>query len=101
MESADHVGEYFERQSEPGAGERIAVRLDGCNHGLIGNAARPGTADRQLIAFHHELAARFRTTRRRLGQPYELRVRVREARPGLPTLVDQCEHVARFVPCTT
>jgi hypothetical protein len=26
---------------------------------------------------------------------------VREARPGLATLVDQCEHVARLVPCTS
>jgi hypothetical protein len=98
VEPAHDLGEEPERRGEELAPEPAGLRLGGCDLRLVRKPARPGAGDDEAVAFEHRLPRRQLALggdgRRRLGEPDELGVRVREARAGTPPLVHERMEIA-------
>ena len=89
LQPAHEVGESFERGPQQRAGQRVGVGLDGCDHGLVGHAARPRAAARRLRRCSSTSSpARPWPPGAGSGNQIELRVGVRETRAGFAPFVD-------------
>jgi len=98
VEPAHQVGQKPERGREQLAAEAVRLRFDRGDLHLVREPARPRADDFEAVALEYRFAHGERPLggdgRRSLGEPHELRVRVREARARVAALVHERVEIA-------